>query len=133
MIHTNFLLLKRAMWRRILAMFSLSTAAFAFQACNGVETDLMYDVQISGHVTALDSGKPIEGISVRIKDYYPECLTDSLGGFTLYAPSDTAYILIFEDIDSSLHGSFVSTKMRVENGSSSYMLQADMALSRINN
>lgn len=125
-------LFKRSFWRRMLALFSLSSVAFAFQACYGIETDMYFDVQISGRVTALDTGKPIEGISVSLKDAYSEGLTDSSGYYMLYAPLDSTYVMIYADIDSSLHGSFYSSKKQVTNKQLQTIIEADMSLTRKN-
>ncbi len=123
--------LKRKWIRKSLALFSLTTAAFIFQACYGVENDYYLDVEITGRVSALDTGSPIEGIMVSLANYYSECPTDSLGRFTLYAPSDTTFLLLFNDVDDAQNGLFQNTKKLVENKSYSNYLEADITLTRI--
>lgn len=123
--------LKKQWIRKSLALFSLSAAAFVFQACYGVENDYYLDVEITGRVSALDTGLPVEGIIVSLANYYSECPSDSMGRFTLYAPSDSTYLLFFNDVDDAQNGLFQNTKKLIENKSYNNYLEADIALTRI--
>lgn len=105
--------------RRTLGALSLTGALFVFQACYGPPQDMGNDIYIYGTVKAKNTGLPIEGIKVHVDGEAQYVVTDSLGKYEMYVEQDSAYKISFEDIDSSLHGTFVTkdTIMKDGNGS----------------
>ena len=76
----------RKLLRTFLGCFSLTAAAFIFQACYGMGIDDYYDVRLTGTVTSKDSNLPIKGIKVIVNDVnHVWGMTDEKGKFDFYA------------------------------------------------
>lgn len=108
--------------RRTLGALSLTGALFVFQACYGPPQDMGNDIYIHGLVKAKTTNKPIEGIKVYVEGESQYVLTDSLGYYEMYVEQDSAYKISFEDIDSSLHGTFVTKDTILQDGNGSINL-----------
>lgn len=83
--------------RKLFAGISLGTALFVFQACYGTEPDMGYDTLVEGTIVDNESGTPIQGIMVSIKekedtsDYTYREQTDENGHFSFYIPKDVDF------------------------------------------
>jgi len=100
--------MKQNHFQKIIRGLSLTSVMFVFQACYGTPQDFGYDVCLSGIVTSSVTGKPIKGIKVSLGDTSQYELTDSVGTFNMYVPRLNSYKIIFEDVDSTNEGNFVS-------------------------
>lgn len=100
--------IKRKLIKRILALFSFTTALFIFQACYGVPQDF-YDssIYIKCNIKSKTTNEPIEGINVRYRD---EDLgtSDKNGEFTAFLYRTDTLEFKFEDIDGLEFGKFAS-------------------------
>ncbi|MBN1116740.1 MAG: carboxypeptidase-like regulatory domain-containing protein [Bacteroidales bacterium] len=126
-------LVKREILKRALSLFSLSTVAFAFQACYGTLNDFEYDVEITGRITSDESGDPIPNIQVEAKEINNMTWTDANGEFYLYAPMDTIYTLLVSDIDSTANGEFYSGKKVIDNSKKLMQLETRITMQSIKN
>jgi hypothetical protein len=93
--------------RKLIGGLSLTTAMFIFQACYGTPQDFGLDLLIEGQVKAKTTGLPVKGIKVSVVELPQYLYTDSDGKFSFYTESADAITIKFEDIDSSVNGSFI--------------------------
>jgi len=96
---TNFI-------KKLLGIFSVSTALFVFQACYGTPQDFNNDVLIQGIVKSNKSNLPIQGIQVKDLNTNQYEYTDENGAFTFYTERIDTLKFMFEDIDSTQNGRF---------------------------
>ena len=91
----------RKLLRAIYMTVGAGVVSLVFQACYGVPPAV-----INGEVLDGNTKKPIPGIKVSPEDSgdYHE-ITDSNGKFSMYLYNSTI-VLIFEDIDGPLNGSY---------------------------
>lgn len=82
----------RSFLKKLLGVASLSTLMFIFEACYGAPPDMGYDLLVEGKVVSAQTGNPIKGISVSVKNSQSFQVTDSNGNFSFYTDS--------KDIDS---------------------------------
>jgi len=75
----------RKLLRKIFNGFSLTAAAFVFQACYGMPLDDFYDVKLTGTVTSKTTNLPIKGIKVSVDKGVNYGFTDKNGKFGFYA------------------------------------------------
>jgi len=94
--------------RKLLAGISLTSVLFIFQACYGTPHDAEIDINIKGTVKSETSGLPIEGIKITAHNTNQTTLTDTNGRFSFYTELSNTYRLIFEDIDSTANGAFLT-------------------------
>ncbi len=108
-------ILKRSFLKGFLTIFSLSATAFIFQACYGTPNDFLDDACFEGFVSTSDTNEPIPGIQVEIKGLDRVDTTNADGSYVLFAPLDSAYTLVFKDIDSSANGKFLQKEISIRN------------------
>lgn len=96
--------IKRLFYTRIFVLFNLSAVAFTFQACYGSPQDGWMDVGISGYVLATDTREPIQGIKVDVLSSGLSSYTDEEGFFVVRTESDSAYTIVFSDVDGDDNG-----------------------------
>lgn len=94
--------------KKILGVFSVSTALFVFQACYGTPQDFNNDVLIQGVVKSNKSNLPIQGIKVRDLNTNQYEFTDENGAFSFYTGRIDTLKFMFEDVDSTQNGQFLS-------------------------
>ncbi len=94
----------RKIRRYILGTICLSSVAFIFQACYGIDNSRDEDVCIKGTVIST-ANRPISGIKVSVRSNFSNYVyTDREGNFTMYTNFLHEYNLKFEDSDSSRRG-----------------------------
>lgn len=99
--------MKNKLVRKIIGGFSLTTAAFIFQACYGPPQDFGADALIEGIVKSKTTGLPVKGIMVSVPEYQQNLYTDAAGGFSLYTVPDESCKITFRDTDAELNGTFM--------------------------
>jgi len=77
----------------------VTAISLLFQACYGPPIDVGSDVTISGTVKSKETGDPITGIQVSIRDTDIQLKTSNNGNFYIYVPRQYSYTVDFEDID----------------------------------
>ncbi|MDR0872948.1 MAG: hypothetical protein LBN27_05710 [Prevotellaceae bacterium] len=107
----KFITKKRKILRNIFRGLSLTSIAFVFQACYGIERDFGNDILVEGVVTTRGN-KPIEGIKVSYDNSLQYELTDSEGKYSFYTYK-AELNMKFEDIDSIQNGLFLPQEMLV--------------------
>ena len=109
--------------RSIIGGLSFTSALFIFQACYGTPQDFVLDLLIQGQVKSRTSGIPIQGIRVSAGENIQYALTDEKGRFSFYSEHFDPIKITFEDIDSTLNGSFVDMDTIVTNVGDDIFLQ----------
>jgi hypothetical protein len=100
--------------RNLLGGLSLTSAMFMFQACYGSGPDYAIDVLIEGQVKSAKTGNPIQGIRVSSYDPNQFQICDHEGKFSFYTqPGNSNKTILFEDIDSTENGSYLSADTTV--------------------
>ena len=100
--------MKRNWKRKLYGGLCLTSIAFVFQACYGTPQDFGADLLLSGQVKSKTTGLPIKGIKVSVIDGIQYSTTDVNGNFSFYTEKFDSAKIRFEDIDSTLNGSFVT-------------------------
>lgn len=100
--------MKRNWKRKLYGGLCLTSIAFVFQACYGTPQDFGADLLLSGQVKSKTTGLPIKGIKVSVIDGIQYSTTDANGNFSFYTEKFDSAKIRFEDIDSTLNGSFVT-------------------------
>jgi hypothetical protein len=100
--------MKNKWLRKLLGGLSLTTAAFIFQACYGTDQDMEPDIHLEGKVASRASGLPITGIKVTLDGMNLLDTTNQNGEFSIFTRFANSYKLIFEDVDSTINGSYQS-------------------------
>jgi len=100
--------MKRNWIRRIIGGLSFTSALFVFQACYGSPQDFGYDILIEGHVKSKTTDLPIEGIKVSVENSMAHDVTNYLGIFSFYNEITDNMKIMFEDIDSTENGLYLS-------------------------
>jgi len=100
--------MKKNIFKKLLGVFSVSTALFVFQACYGTPQDFKNDVLIQGVVKSSNSNLPIQGIKVKDLNTNQYEYTDENGYFTFYTERMDTLKFMFEDTDSTQNGRFSS-------------------------
>lgn len=96
-------------WRKgIIGGLSFSSALFIFQACYGPPQDLTKETLYWGQVKSRSTGQLLQGIKVTLKDYPQSEYTDETGEFYISSEILEQATLLFEDVDSTVHGSYTS-------------------------
>ncbi|MBR4786652.1 MAG: hypothetical protein IK013_02045 [Bacteroidales bacterium] len=96
--------------RFLFGSFSATALMFAFQACYGMPKQLPPDeanILITGTITDMETGEPIEGLSITIPELEVDGTTDSTGTFYLsadYGEVDKEVTIQINDIDSTKNG-----------------------------
>lgn len=99
--------MKSKLVRKIIGGFSLTTAAFVFQACYGPPQDFGADALITGVVKSKTTGLPVKGILVSVPDYQQYLYTERDGTFSLYTVPDEFCKITFRDTDAELNGAYI--------------------------
>jgi hypothetical protein len=99
---------KRKILRTIYGALSFSTALFVFQACYGTPKDFGLDVRFFGVVKSKSTNMPIPGIKVSLLVQPQYEITDTAGKFMIDVSKAPEYTFIFEDIDSTKNGTFMT-------------------------
>lgn len=100
--------MKNKWFRKLLGGLSLTTAAFIFQACYGTDQDMEPDLLLEGKVVSRASGLPVAGIKVTLDGMNLLDTTNQNGEFSIFTHFTDTYKLIFEDVDSTINGSYQS-------------------------
>lgn len=100
--------MKRNLRRGLIGGLSFTSALFIFQACYGVPQDFYPEISYSGQVKSRASGQPLGGIKVSLKDLDGFDYTNEEGEFMLFSDTVDRATLLFEDVDSTENGSYVS-------------------------
>jgi len=98
--------MKKKWIRKIIGGLSFTTALFVFQACYGTPQDFGLDLLLEGQVKSKTTGLPIKGIKVSVMDNTQHTITSNDGRFSFYTEMMADMKILFEDIDSTLNGSF---------------------------
>ena len=80
--------------------------AYGMPIMYGMPPDYREELIIRGSIISKETGEPIPGIGIWIKDVtsiYAN-LTDENGEFYIYVPKENSYTIIFTDIDKSENG-----------------------------
>jgi hypothetical protein len=93
--------------RKLIGGLSFTSVLFIFQACYGTPQDMKNDIFIEGKVKSKTSGEPLNGIKVLIADKMQYEYTNDEGKFSLYTEIANSYKIKFQDVDSTLNGSFI--------------------------
>lgn len=78
----------KCFFKKIFGVASLTTLLFIFEACYGAPPDMGYDLLIEGKVISAQTGNPLKGINVSVKNSQSFQQTDSNGNFSFYADSN---------------------------------------------
>ena len=105
MLH-KFLLAKRRLIRAMIHSCSFTGALFVFQACYGPPPSVDDTVYINGKVKSAETSAPILGIRVSVDNNSQSDFSNAEGRFWFQVDSDKNHTMKFEDVDSSLYGSF---------------------------
>ncbi len=100
--------MKNIWFRKLLGGMSLTSAMFIFQACYGTPQDMEPDMQLEGKVVSRASGLPVTGIKVTLEGVNLVDTTNQNGEFSIFTNFANSYKLIFEDVDSTLNGTYLS-------------------------
>lgn len=125
--------IKNISLRKIITLTSLSAVAFTFQACYGTMQDYDKDVLIEGVILSSNSEKPIPSIKIEVQETYHNTYSNELGEFSMYVPIDSAYTLLFHDVDGTENGAFYPAKLTLENPEYKQLLEAEMKLTPTSN
>lgn len=115
--------------KTIIGALSFSTALFVFQACYGTDRDFGLDILIEGKVVSKSSGKPIKGIKVAIDNSVQYQVTDENGNFSIYTEKTDSLKVLFEDIDSTQNGHYLTKDTIIRNFDDLEKLFLDIKLS----
>lgn len=94
--------------RKLLGGLSFTSALFIFQACYGTPQDMKPDMQLEGKVVSRASGLPVKGIKVILDGLNQVDTTNENGEFSMFTQFANNYKLIFEDVDATQNGAFLS-------------------------
>lgn len=120
---------RKNFWKYLVGGASLTTFMFIFQACYGTPQDMHPDVLIQGQVTSSQDGSAIPDIKIKFDDDNQYAMTDSNGNFAFYTYERDAYNLIFEDIDSTNNGAYLSKDTSIV--SDEYEINLNIALDEV--
>ncbi len=112
----------RKLLRKVFGCISLTTIAFVFQACYGMEPDCSYDTRLSGKVLSKATSLPVKGIKVSVASSPNYAITDENGHFDFYACiqyyeeeiSPDSIPVLFEDFDGHENGSFSDKEISID-------------------
>lgn len=113
--------------RKLVGGLSLTTAAFIFQACYGPPQDFGDDIFIEGLVKSKNTGQPIKGIKVSVKDNPQYQFTGEDGSFSFYTGIADNCTIRFQDTDADQNGSFSDKDTTLTNLSSQIYLNIVLA------
>jgi hypothetical protein len=102
----RFLYAKRRLLRALIHSCSFTGALFVFQACYGPPPGINDVVYINGKVKAARTQAPIQGIRISVDNNIQSDFTNNEGRFWFQVDIEKSHTLKFEDVDSSLYGSF---------------------------
>lgn len=91
--------------RRLIGGLSFTTALFVFQACYGPPQG-RYDILINGQVKDKQTGEPIKGVKVSVDSTSQYTYANEIGKFSFYVQDVGNIKIKFEDVDSTLNGSY---------------------------